>query len=202
MLRITNTLKYLRLSGVFIPFKAYIKSAIIVRNTAQVHLLGRLTIGNPDSRAARVSTAPVNIYFGYNSKVKLGKFISIGPGVNIIVKDAAQLTIGDGTYFTSDMHLEAVKSICIGSDCAISWGVTIIDGNHHNVLSENSSINKENVTIGNHVWVGCNVTILKGTEIADNCIVAAGSIVKGKFPKNVMIAGNPAKIVKNNINWE
>jgi acetyltransferase-like isoleucine patch superfamily enzyme len=203
MLRITNIFKFPRLSGIFIPFKTYIRSSVIIRSNAQVHLSGRLTIGNPDSKAACVSLAPANIYFGFNSKIKLGKSISIGPGVNMIVKDIAQLTIGDGTYFSSDMHLEAIKSISIGSDCAISWGVTIIDDNHHTVISENLSANHgEGITIGNHVWIGCNVTILKGTEIADNCIIAAGSIVKGNFPKNVMIAGNPAKIVKQNINWE
>lgn len=175
----------------------------MVRRNAQLNLSGRLTIGNPDSKAARISLAGVNIYFGYSSIVKLGKSISVGPGVNIIVKDNARLTIGDHTYFTSDMHIEVVNSISIGKDCAISWGVTIIDDNHHTVLTENSINSKdEGVKIGDHVWVGCNVTILKGSEIDDNCIVAAGSVVKGKFPKNVMIAGNPARIVKQNVNWQ
>ncbi|MBA3704397.1 MAG: acyltransferase [Bacteroidetes bacterium] len=203
MLQIINILKYPRLNGIFIPFKTYIKSFIFIRNSAKVYLSGRLTIGNPDSKAARISVAPVNIYFGFKTEVKLGESISIGPGVNIIAKDGAKLTIGSGTYFTSDMHLEAAKSINIGSDCAISWGVTIIDTNHHKILSEESNTNYgEGVTIGNHVWVGCNVTILKGTEIGDNSIIAAGSLVKGKYPKNTMIAGNPAKVIKQNINWE
>jgi acetyltransferase-like isoleucine patch superfamily enzyme len=203
MLRIANIFKYPRLNGIFIPFKTYIKSYITVRNNAQVELLNRLTIGNPNPKAARVSVAPVNIYFGYNSKIKLGKSISIGPGVTIIAKDGAQLTVGSGTYFTSDMHLEAVKNIVIGSDCAISWGVTIIDSNHHKVIPEKSTTNDDDaVTIGNHVWIACNVTVLKGTIIGNNCVVGAGSVVKGVFPDNVLIAGNPAKIIKQNINWD
>lgn len=203
MLRIADIFKYPRLSGIFIPFKIYIKSSIIIRSNVFVNLSGRLTIGGPNKKAACISLAPVNIYFGYNSKVNIGKSISIGPGVNLIVKDDAQLTIGDRTYFTSDMHLEVVKNISIGADCAISWGVTIIDHDHHKVMPAKASTNEgEGVRIGNHVWIGCNVTILKETEIGDNCIVAAGSIVKGKFPNNIMIAGNPARIVKQNVNWE
>lgn len=164
---------------------------------------GRITIGNPDSSSAIISKATANIYFGYDSKIYLGKSISIGPGVNIIAKDKAKLSIGENTYFTSDSHIEAVNSIAIGSDCAISWGVTIIDDNHHKVITK---IQKEEIdtdlVIGNHVWIGCNVTILKGTKIGNNCIVSAGSVVKGVFSDNTLIAGNPAKVVKEDVNWD
>ena len=54
---------------------------------------------------------------------------------NIIVKDRAMLTIGNSTYFTSDSHIEVVNSIQIGDNCAISWGVTIIDDDHHELIS-------------------------------------------------------------------
>lgn len=46
------------------------------------------------------------------------------------------------------------------------------------------------------MWIGLNALILKGTIIGDNCVVGAGAVVKGKFPANCVIAGNPAKIVK------
>lgn len=202
MLNKLTMLKYSILNGIIFPFKIYIKSSIKIRNTSTIKIDGRITIGNPDTSSAIISKAPANIYFGYDSKIYLGKSISIGPGVNIIAKDKARLSIGENTYFTSDSHIEAVDSIVIGSDCAISWGVTIIDNNHHKVITK---IQKEeidtNLVIGNHVWIGCNVTILKGTEIGNNCIVAAGSVVKGVFSDNMLIAGNPAKVVKEEVNW-
>lgn len=52
------------------------------------------------------------------------------------------------------------------------------------------------ITIGRNVWVGLNAIILKGTEIGDNSVVGAGAVVRGKFPANCVIAGNPAKVVK------
>jgi acetyltransferase-like isoleucine patch superfamily enzyme len=59
----------------------------------------------------------------------------------------------------------------------------------------------EPIKIGNHVWIGMNSTILKGVTLGDNSIVAAGSVVTKSFPNNVLIAGVPAKIIKENINW-
>jgi acetyltransferase-like isoleucine patch superfamily enzyme len=204
MLRIGTSLRYPLLNGIYLPFKIYIKSFITIRNNAKLHLSGRLTIGNPNRSSATVSVAPASIYLGYNSTTKFGKSISMGPGVNIIVKDNASLAIGEGTYFTSDMHLEVVKKVEIGNDCAISWGVTIIDDNHHQLINEDGKVDSDSseVEIGNHVWIGCNVTILKGTQIGNNCVVGAGSIVKGIFPHNSLIAGNPARVIKTINGWK
>lgn len=192
------------LSGIYLPFKIWHKAGIKIRSGAEIKLGSRITLGNPDKSAPIVSRLPINIYFGKNSKVTIGHSVSVGPGVNIIVKDKAILTIGNSTYFTSDMHLEVVNSVEIGNDCAISWGVTIIDDDHHQLVSgnEKKESNTNAVCIGNKVWVGCNVTILKNTFIGNNSVIAAGSVVKGNFPDNSLIAGNPAKIVKQNIDWK
>jgi acetyltransferase-like isoleucine patch superfamily enzyme len=101
------------------------------------------------------------------------------------------------------MHLEAVHHIRIGDSCAISWGVTIIDDDHHKLVTSSlkQDAGNKGVHIGNKVWIGCNVTILKNTSVGNNSVIAAGSVVKGDFPDNCLIAGNPAKIVKQPVNW-
>lgn len=196
-------LKYPFLDKLVLPFKIFCDSGIKIRKTAQLTLEGRVTLGQPDKSKAIISRLPVNIYIGEKANVKIGQSVSIGEGVNIIVKDNAELTIGQQTYFTSDAHIEAMNSISIGSNCAISWGITIIDDDHHTILPQTEkNKQKGSVQIGNHVWLGCNVTILKSTVIGNNCIVAAGSVVKGTFPDDCLIAGNPAKVVKQSINWE
>ncbi|MGZ4058287.1 MAG: acyltransferase [Bacteroidia bacterium] len=196
-------LRYPFLSGIFLPFKIYHSAKIKVRKTANVELGGRLTIGNSSSKQAVVSLLPANIYFGYCSEIKMSHSISIGPGVNIIVKDNGRLSVGESTYFTSDMHIEAVNNIEIGRNCAISWGVTIIDDDHHELQYGSDKTKRPSaINIKDHVWIGCNVTILKGTQIGNNCVIGAGSVVKGSFPDNVLIGGNPARIIKNDINWK
>ncbi len=88
----------------------------------------------------------------------------------------------------------------IGSDCRIAAGVTILDYNGHETYSLNRTVGIDvpsSVMIGNNVWIGLNAVIIKGTQIGDNCIVSAGSVVKGIFLSNCIITGNPAKVVKS-----
>lgn len=61
----------------------------------------------------------------------------------------------------------------------------------------------KDVNIGDHVWIGNKTIILKGSEIADDSIVGSGAVVSGKYTdNNVVIAGNPAKIIKRDITWK
>lgn len=205
-MKIFSMLKYPFLDGIFLPFKVYCKAGISIRFGAKINMKSRVVLGTADAGLPTVSRLPVNLYFGKNSDVKFGSSISIGGGVNIIVKDNAQFSVGDNTYFTSDAHIEAVNSISIGSGCAISWGITIIDDDHHTIVYEGNksaaSNKRSSVTIGNKVWIGCNATILKDTVIGNNCVIAANSLVKGVFPDNCLIAGNPAKIIRQSVTWK
>lgn len=59
----------------------------------------------------------------------------------------------------------------------------------------------KDITVGERVWIGSKVSVLKGVEIGDSSIVGSGSVVTGKYESNVVIAGNPAKIIKRQIDW-
>lgn len=187
----------------FIPFKIYNAARVRITSPGKFITDSRVVIGNPDKKSAIVSRSITNVWIGENAEVHIGKGVSIGPGVNLIVKNNAHCEIGEATYFTSDMHIEVINKLKIGSNCAISWGVTIIDDDHHEMIrsgNENKTIPE--VHIGNHVWIGCNATILKNSFIGNNCVVAAGSVVKGTFPDSSLIGGNPARIIKENIEWK
>ena len=85
-----------------------------------------------------------------------------------------------------------------------SWGIDVWCTDVHTVtdLDGNPLNFSESIEIGNQVWVGKDVKIGKNTKISADSIVGWGSIVTKKFDEtNVVIAGNPAKIVKRNINW-
>lgn len=101
---------------------------------------------------------------------------------------------------------EANSSVIIGEDCMFASGVEIRTGDSHSILDINTHtrINfAQNVIIGNHVWLASRCCILKGVVIGDNSIVALGAIVTKKHNlKNIILAGNPAKVVKKNVTWE
>ncbi len=194
--------KYINAFGHFLPFLIYSKFKFKISKSAQLHLGSRVRFG--DQKIPEVSPSITSLILKNNSITSFGKGVVIGGGSLIFVKDNANLEIGDNTYFTSNVHLECVHSIRIGAACAISWGVSIIDDDHHKVIykSPKKENRKPKVEIGDHVWIGCNVTILKNTVIGQNSIIAAGSVVKGEFPNNVLIGGNPARVLKNNVSWE
>jgi len=92
-----------------------------------------------------------------------------------------------------------VKRVEIGDGCLIGKGVQILDFDAHGVAPEErrTSIGRiAPVILGKNVWVGNGAILLKGTHIGDNSIVAAGAVVPGgDFPPDVVIGGNPARIV-------
>ena len=57
------------------------------------------------------------------------------------------------------------------------------------------------IVIGDHVWIGMNVIVLKGVTIGEGSIVAAGSVVNKDVPPHCLVAGVPAKVVKTDVTW-
>ena len=119
------------------------------------------------------------------------------PSTIFIDVDGASVSIGNNSRLNG-VYVHAQKEIKIGENCVIAAGVNILDSNGHIVNSTNRTKGRdtpESIIIGNNVWIGLNSTILKGTNIGDNSIVAAGSVVKGNFPKNSIIASPIATAV-------
>ena len=104
------------------------------------------------------------------------------------------------------------QKVEIGDECQIASSTIISDTDFHpvdpilrskQVKGESipySRVGKKEIKTGNNVWIGWNCTILKGVEIGNDCIVAAGSVVlAGSYPNGSLIAGNPAKVIKSYI---
>ena len=100
--------------------------------------------------------------------------------------------------------LEKTK-IIVGESCMFSTNVYFTTSDRHSILNKQGKrINKPaDIVIGKHVWLGYGVTILKGVEVGENCIVGAKSVLTAKHTKpNCIVAGNPAKVIKENIGWD
>jgi len=117
------------------------------------------------------------------------------------------LEIGKGSTFVN-VHLsitEPGSKMKIGNDCMFANDIDVRTGDSHSIIDRESNerINyAENVCIGNHVWVASHCMLLKGVQIPNESIVATGSVVTDKFSQiGVVIAGNPARVVKTGINW-
>lgn len=122
-------------------------------------------------------------------------------GAKIFINQDAMLTLGSG-YINNYFTLHCFGKITIGEDVAIADNVTIRDSDNHVIASSPNYQMTKPVTVGNHVWIGMNATILKGVNIGDGSIVAAGSIVTRDIPARCLAAGVPARVIKENVTWE
>nr|WP_010676905.1 acyltransferase [Bacillus timonensis] len=109
------------------------------------------------------------------------------------------VNIGSRSHLSNDITIITADSVVIGEDCLIGDRVTMFDHDGHEIspTSRRSSFGKcAPIRIGNNVWVGSNVTILKGVNIGDNAIIAANSVITRDVMKNTIVAGNPGRLIK------
>lgn len=142
-----------------------------------------------------------------NSNVIHIKKMSFMEDVGICIDfNGNEVAIGERTILNKECHISCMegKKVVIGDDCLFSAGIICRTGDSHSIVnSEGIRLNySKDIEICNHVWVGMNVSFLKGASVPENSVVAMGAMVTKKFDKSgIVLAGNPAKIVKENINW-
>lgn len=136
-----------------------------------------------------------------NGLLHVGGDFKIFSGTKIFINQNAELLLGSG-YINSHFTLHCFERITIGEDVAIADNVTIRDSDNHVVTSGSGYQMTKPITIGNHVWIGMNATILKGVIIGDGAIIAAGAVVTRDVPAGCLAAGVPARVIKEKVTWE
>lgn len=127
---------------------------------------------------------------------------------SVISCKGAEISFGNYVTMGRRLFCSNGKSsiINIGNDCMFSYDVSIISGGHSIFdmeKKENISMEREKyIKIGDHVWLGKNAVVLHNADIGNGCIVGASSVVKLKTEQNCVVAGNPAKIIKQNHTWD
>lgn len=154
---------------------------------------------------ARLPSASVS-YLGVKLRRYLcsGIFKSMGKNVNIAsgvrFGRGTRLSIGNNSGIGEGCYIVCMDDVVIGDNVMIAPSVMILTGGHDYSDSELRLIDQKIITkpvgIGNDVWIGARAIILPGVKIGNRVIVAAGSVVTGDVPDNSIVAGNPAKVIK------
>ena len=126
--------------------------------------------------------------------------------VKILGMSNSKVFVGADLFTNAECLMDCADGadIHIGKDCIFSDFVELRTGDGHTILNTNGEkINfNKSIYIGNHVWLGKYVMVLKGAGVSDNSVVGAHSVVTKKFDdKGVVIVGMPAKIIKTGVNW-
>ena len=145
---------------------------------------------------------------GNNNKITINKRNYFNNVTLWIEDDNNEIYIGEHNTIEGSAHIAVIEGtkVEIGNNCLFSTDVTFRTGDSHSIISVQSGkrINpSKSIKIGNHIWFGHKSTILKGVVILDNSIVATSAVVTKPFLDSggIILGGNPAKIIKEDINW-
>ena len=144
---------------------------------------------------------------GNNNVIRVEEGCFLNGLIAWIEDNNCKIAIDKNTMICGQTQLSCIEgcAISIGKDCMFSSGIYVSTGDAHSILNEKGErINPSlDITLKDHVWVGYHATILKGAKIEKDSIVGARAVVTKSFDKQgVVLAGSPAKVVKENINWD
>lgn len=153
---------------------------------------GRIIIGdnvvlNSDFKNSNTSlTTKVKFVVGLHGTIKIGNNCDLN-GTCMVAYD--EIEIGDFCQFASSSLIADTDFHSVKPDIRLNQ--------MQGIPFSFDEVKKKKIKIGNNVWVGWNTIILKGVTIGDNSVIAAGSVVVKNVPANVMVAGNPAVVIKS-----
>lgn len=175
--------------------RIYIHPSSKIKCSSRLHVERNFVVGQDcyiDALSEKGLFCGENVSMGFHTHIELtGTIRFLGKG----------MIIGKNVGLGSHGHYGSGKGFVEIGDNTIFGNYVSIHPENHNYsdlskpIREQGVNSKGGVKIGKNCWIGAKVTILDGTEIGDNCIVAAGAVVTGKFPNNAIIGGVPAKII-------
>lgn len=198
----------------FLPIKWAIKIPVLIHPSVKI---GQLTRGAISFSGVIKSSMLVLGFPGITGQSNCRTLISIEPGGQLVVAENVQmargtrvvignqgfLRIGRNFWCNGDCFFHCTTKIMIGEDNMYGWRVNFNTTDGHHVYENGIQKPMEGeIVIGNHVWIASYSNIAKNVQIADDCVVAQGSLVNKNFEQtHSLIGGMPAKVIKENICW-
>lgn len=177
----------------------YGNSVIDIHETSRINLKDDFHI---NSNKFKGSKAECYLKLHENANLNIEGRFKLYYGATIQIFKNATLSLGKG-FINSNSVIACAKEITIGDGATIARGVYIYDCDFHSIVDNEDNIlnNSSPINIGKHVWIGVNATILKGVNIGEGAIIGAGAVVNENVPPYCIVAGNPAKIVREGVKW-
>ncbi|WP_348788966.1 acyltransferase [Leifsonia sp. NPDC080035] len=161
-------------------------------SSALVHLVNLVSAVLPQTRA-----------FGLRRRMYRSVGVRVGADVRInggVVIQYPNVSIGAGTWVgrRSEFACSPRAAVIIGAHCDISQDVLFVTGSHEIGDTDKRAGSGTNraISVGDGSWIGARATLLGGTVLGIGTVVAAGAVVTGEFPPNVLLAGVPAKVIR------
>lgn len=142
---------------------------------------------------------------GDGHRLRIASHVWIGSGAFRFYDHKGTILVGEKTtIYDAAFGVTEGGTISVGEDCLISVEVDVRNGDSHSIVETTTQqrINPPaDVVIGDHVWVGQRVLILKGSRIGRGSVVGAGSLVAGELPEETISTGVPARPIRTGVTW-
>lgn len=180
----------------------FVRAIFMVRTFVRYHLFFK-------KKFARMTDNPY-VWGIWNIEV-FGPNISIGRNVVMIGAESARtrlttvkmggyegaIEIGDNVLVMAGVRISSASRIAVGDDCMLANYCYLTDADWHGIHDRTQIVgNTAPIVLEKGVWIGDSAIVCKGVRIGENSIVGAGSVVRKNVPSNVVVAGNPARIVR------
>lgn len=183
---------------------------LIARSVELKNLQGEFEISEPTFGCVKIGFPTVVLVEGSNRKtvfansgrIIIDKKANFGRGT--VIRNKGRMMFGEGFSCTGNTQIICSSDIVFGKQCLISWDVLLMDDDQHRILDDsNNVINKpQPIVIGDDVWIGCRVTVLKGAEIPNGNVVAAGSLICGKHKEPGAVITSEKKVIRRGVKWK
>ena len=139
-----------------------------------------------------------SIFVLEGGSIRTGKRLCLSKGSELQAR--GELVLGNNVFLNQNTRIVSFERITIGDDCLFGAGITVLDHDHATEFDGDKiirgSFQTAPIAIGNNVWVGEKVTILRGVTIGDNTTIAAHAVVTRDIPANCIAGGMPAKPIR------
>ncbi|WP_281084974.1 Coenzyme F420 hydrogenase/dehydrogenase, beta subunit C-terminal domain [Segatella bryantii] len=177
-----------------------------IHSSAKINVYKDLILGRSEIKGLHYHTAlkmeagtELNIHGGPLTRYGNGPYL-LRSGACIEIVHNGKLTIGQGAC-NVNLTIMCAKEITIGNGVRIGRNVSIRDYNGVHVIVSDTYKNYAPVNIGDHCWLCTGCTIMPGVSVGEGSVVAANAVVTKDVPPHSLVAGSPAKVIKNNIEW-
>lgn len=135
--------------------------------------------------------------------LEIARGARVHKNAHIYVADGARVHLAHGATIGTRANINIESGLTIGARSEMSWDVTIMDTNFHEIFDADGTARSRTrpIAIGEHALVGAHAMIMKGVTIGDGAIIAAGSVVVHDVPAHTIVGGNPAKAIGHAENW-
>lgn len=177
--------------------------AFLAQSSGSVTVLGR---GNRIVVDAPFLPNAAHFYLTGGATVEVGENSNLNHLRVHALAEGAVIAIGAWASFngTSQITAHERSAIRIGARCLFGDGCTVASSDVHKVLDAATGARLNlpgDIVLGEHVWAAPRVAILRNASVGADSVVGTGSVVKGVFPANVLLAGAPARVVRTGITW-